>query len=161
MLQPGTMHAFQAAVSSAASIPVTADVIPLVRRKLRLRIPGAIGPVRAVATEMSPKGAIIDCELGWLRLGEPLEVELAPDDLQQAIVRLIGVDVTSSPSHTAWLRVALDFARPDEAAFFAQASARPSDHQPYAGYEVGMQTRRRRRSHLWACLIGLVLGIGA
>ncbi|HJZ87089.1 MAG TPA: hypothetical protein VKN99_18075 [Polyangia bacterium] len=154
--------------------------VSLERRKVRLHMPELGSAVRAVASQVGVHGAMIECELPWLRLGSPVETEVAPGDLRHGLVRWIGVDVASSGA--ALLRVALDFENPGddatEAAFFARASAfSAACDNSYAEYHTSLlgpppeapeylddptPVRRKRRWPLLACLLtGLGLGVAA
>jgi len=144
--------------------PTTGDVIPLSRRKVWLHVPGLITPVRAVLVEVGRQGVIVDCELGWLRLGEPVSVELGPGERHEAVLRWVDVAGTASQRDGAQLRIAVDFARPlddaGERTFFARASALSDAGQhSHADHERNARAQRRR-SALKACLVGVVLGIG-
>jgi len=112
-----------------------------------LRVPGVAIPVSMVNSELALRGAVVEWDLPWLRLGEDVEIELTPGSTRPA--RLCGVDVAAEPGSAPRLRLSLDF----------PPQSIESDAGDYEDYEVNVPTRRR--STLLACLVGIALGIGA
>jgi hypothetical protein len=122
-----------------------------------------LGPF--VVTDCSAEGAIIDCDLSGLRLGERLDVESASGVRRHAIVRWVGV--VPSSERTMQLRIALDFSLPVAAATGAETALvvgprslaavceeSPADDAPQA-------MPRSRTGRVMACVVGAVLGIMA
>jgi len=149
-------------VAFAGAFP-TEDVIPLSHRRLWLRLPGVAEPVRVETAERAPQGVLVDCELRWLPVGEPVEIELAPGEWHRAVMRWVGAERPASQPDSPGFKMALAFGSPLDGvcdpAFFARASALSGAcEEAYEDYAVLMRPRRRR-SAFFAALAGLALGI--
>jgi uncharacterized protein (TIGR02266 family) len=101
--------------------------IELLRRKVRVRLGGLPGRLRAVAREMSDQGVMLEAELPWLKLGEQVVTEVAPGRERLGRMRWIGIDV--APTGVARLRIAVDFA--DAVAAVAAPVPTPSPRRPH------------------------------
>jgi PilZ domain-containing protein len=143
----------------------------LLRRKVRVRLPGLETPLRAVASDVTPETVMVESELGWLQLGAAVSTELAPGDVRNGRLQWVGVDV--APSGAARLRLAIDVSgkglvseTPEEAAFFAgeriRPPALPSPSGAYDSMEIEMPRRRPRRGVAVFCgvLLGCAVGGG-
>jgi len=150
----------------ARLVSARTEITPgLLRRRVRVRLPGLESPLRAVASDVTPETVMIESEIGWLQLGAAVSTELAPGDVRNGRLRWIGVDV--APTGAARLRLAIDVSgkglvseTPEEAAFFAgerlSPPALPSPSGAYDSLEIEMPRRRPRRT--MAMLCGVILG---
>ena len=147
------------------------EITPVVlRRKVRVRLPGLEAPLRAVASDVTTETVMVESEIGWLQLGAAVSTELAPGDVRNGRLRWVGVDV--APSGSARLRLAIDVSgkglvseTPEEAAFFAadiRPPARPSPSGAYDSMEIEMPRRRPGRGMAVFCgvLLGCAVGGG-
>ena len=137
----------------------------VLRRKVRVRLPGLEAPLRAVASDVTTETVMVESEIGWLQLGAAVSTELAPGDVRNGRLRWVGVDV--APSGSARLRLAIDVSgkglvseTPEEAAFFAAGHvAPPSPPSPSGRYDsMESEMPRRRPGRVLAVLCGVVLG---
>ena len=139
----------------------------LLRRRVRVRLPGLDSPLRAIASDVTQETVMVESEIGWLQLGAAVSTELAPNDVRNGRLRWVGVDV--APSGSARLRLAIDVSgqglmseTPEEAAFFAGPRAPLSQSAPYESIEmeVARPRPRRRLAMLCGVLLGCAIGGG-
>ena len=139
----------------------------LLRRLVRVRLPGLQTPLRAIAADVTQETVMVESELGWLQLGAPVTTELSPGDVRNGRLRWVGVDV--APSGAARLRLAIDVSgqgllseTPEEAAFFAGPRAPLSASAPYDSMDIEIAKPRPRRRLAMFCgvLLGCAIGGG-
>ena len=149
-------------VASRAQAP-----LGLLKRRVRVRLPGMEAPMRAVASDVTPETVMVESELSWLQLGAPVSTELGPNDVRNGRLRWVGVDV--APSGAARLRLAIDVSgrglvseTPEEAAFFAGERAPLSGSGAYESMEMEFSRPRPRRRMAMLCgvLLGCAIGGG-
>jgi hypothetical protein len=156
----------------ARLVSVRTEVTPgLLRRKVRVRLPGLKSALRALASDVTPETVTVESELSWLQLGAAVSTEVAPGDVRNGRLRWVGVDV--APTGAARLRLSIDVSgrgliaeTPEEAAFFAgervRPPAQPSATDAYDSLEIELPRRRPRRTLAMLCgvLLGCALGSG-
>jgi hypothetical protein len=156
----------------ARLVSTRTEVTPgLLRRRVRVRLPGMESPLRAVASDVTSETVMVESELSWLQLGAAVSTELAPGDVRNGRLQWVGVDV--APSGAARLRLAIDVSgkglvseTPEEAAFFAGERVPPpplpSPSGAYDSLEIEMPRRRPRRGIAMLCgvLLGCAVGGG-
>ena len=137
----------------------------LLRRRVRVRLPGLESPLRAVARDVTAETVIVESEIGWLQLGSAVSTELSPSDVRNGRLRWVGVDV--APSGAARLRLGIDVSgrgliseTQEEAKFFAgEPVTPPPSLSPSGAYDsLEIEIPRPRPRRMAAMLCGVALG---